>query len=68
MAIKCTKCPKNIYRYIPTFSIPRPSKIYPNWEFWFRNISSGNPVSELVQKWFGHTNKIFTGFSSLNIN
>jgi hypothetical protein len=26
-----------------TFSIPRPSKIYPNWDFWFKNKASGNP-------------------------
>jgi hypothetical protein len=25
---------------IPTFSIPRPSKIYPHWDFWFENIPS----------------------------
>jgi hypothetical protein len=28
---------------MPTFSIPRPSKIYPNRDFWFENIPSGNP-------------------------
>jgi hypothetical protein len=28
---------------IPAFSIPRPSKIYPNWDFWYENIPSGNP-------------------------
>jgi hypothetical protein len=22
------------------------SKIYPNWDFWFENKPSGNPVSE----------------------
>jgi hypothetical protein len=27
---------------IPTSLIARPSKIYPNWDFWFENISSGN--------------------------
>jgi hypothetical protein len=27
---------------IPTSSIARPSKIYPNWDFWFENIPSGN--------------------------
>jgi hypothetical protein len=47
MAKKCmyqmdkifSKRPKNI----PTFSIPRPSKIYPSWDFWFENKPSGNP-------------------------
>jgi hypothetical protein len=29
---------------IPTFSITRPFKVYPNWDFWYGNtISSGNP-------------------------
>jgi hypothetical protein len=27
---------------IPTFFIPRPSQIYPNFDFWFENIPSGN--------------------------
>jgi hypothetical protein len=27
---------------IPTSSIARPSKIYPNLDFWFENIPSGN--------------------------
>jgi hypothetical protein len=31
---------------IPTFSIPRPSKIYPNKDFWFGNIASGNPGTD----------------------
>jgi hypothetical protein len=30
---------------VPTSSIARPSKIYPNWDFWFENIPSGNPGS-----------------------
>jgi hypothetical protein len=25
------------------FSIAKPSKIYPNWDFWFENKPSGNP-------------------------
>jgi hypothetical protein len=29
---------------IQTFSIPRPSKIYPNLDFWLENIPSGNPT------------------------
>jgi hypothetical protein len=28
---------------IPTSSMERPSKIYPNWYFWPENMSSGNP-------------------------
>jgi hypothetical protein len=28
---------------IKTFSIPRPSKMYPNWDFWSENKPSGNP-------------------------
>jgi hypothetical protein len=28
---------------IPTFSIPRPSKIYHNCDFWFENMPFGNP-------------------------
>jgi hypothetical protein len=26
-----------------TPSIPSRSKVYPNWNFWFENIPSGNP-------------------------
>jgi hypothetical protein len=29
------------YNILP-FSIPRPSKIDPNWDFWFENKPSGN--------------------------
>jgi hypothetical protein len=28
---------------IPPSPISRPYKIYPNWNFWFENILSGNP-------------------------
>jgi hypothetical protein len=31
-----------------TFSIPRPSKIYPNWGFWYENKPSGNPALDVV--------------------
>jgi hypothetical protein len=31
---------------IPTSSIARPSKIYPNFDFWFENIPSGSTVSQ----------------------
>jgi hypothetical protein len=27
-----------------SFSIPRPSKFYPKWDFWFENKASGNPA------------------------
>jgi hypothetical protein len=30
---------------ITTFSIPKSSKIYQNWDFCFENIPSGNPES-----------------------
>jgi hypothetical protein len=30
---------------IPTSSIASPSKIYPNLDFWFENVPSGNPVT-----------------------
>jgi hypothetical protein len=29
---------------IPTSSIAKPFQIYPNWDFWFENMPSGNPV------------------------
>jgi hypothetical protein len=38
--VKWTKCPYNI----PSSSIARSSKIYPNWDFWFENKPSGNPA------------------------
>jgi hypothetical protein len=46
MAIKYTKCRKIDLTAIkiPTSFIARLSKIYPNWDFWFENIPSGNPA------------------------
>jgi hypothetical protein len=38
MAVIYSKRPKNL----PTFSISRLSKIYPDRDFWFENIPSGN--------------------------
>jgi hypothetical protein len=31
---------------MPTFPIQKPSKIYPNWDFWFETKPSGNPGLE----------------------
>jgi hypothetical protein len=56
MAAKYTKWPQNIpngrkiyqmaIKYAPYSIIARPSKIYPNWEFWFETIPPGNPASD----------------------
>jgi hypothetical protein len=47
MTVKYSKWPKNI----SAFSILRPSKIYPNWDFWFENKPSGNPgLAEGIEK------------------
>jgi hypothetical protein len=43
MGVKYTKRRWNI----PTFSILRPSKIYPNWDFWFENVPSCNPTAQV---------------------
>jgi hypothetical protein len=40
MSVKYSKWPKNM----STCSNLRPSKIYPNWDFWFEKKPSGNPV------------------------
>jgi hypothetical protein len=39
MSVKYAKWPYNI----STFSNLGPSKIYPNWDFWFEKKTSGNP-------------------------
>jgi hypothetical protein len=41
---KFTKQPQNI----PTSSVAMPSKIYPNWDFWFENKPCGNPDEVFV--------------------
>jgi hypothetical protein len=33
-----------------TFSIPRASKLYPNWNIWYENNPSGNPVTVYALK------------------
>jgi hypothetical protein len=43
MAVKYIDQYTNRQKYIPRFSIARPSKIYPNSDFWFENKPSGNP-------------------------
>jgi hypothetical protein len=40
----------------PIFSITRPSKIYPNWEVWYENITSGN----LDNQHYHHFQQIIT--------
>jgi hypothetical protein len=32
-------------------TISRPSKIYPNWNFWLENKTSGNPGLKALCKW-----------------
>jgi hypothetical protein len=47
MAIKYTNWQQNRpngHKNLPTSFIARLSKIYPNWDFWFENIPSGNPA------------------------
>jgi hypothetical protein len=39
------KIPNGHNIYTPTSFIAIPSKIYPNWNFWFENKPSGNPAS-----------------------
>jgi hypothetical protein len=54
MLVKYSKLPD----FITTFSIPRSSKIYPNWDFWSEKKPSGNPggavkfILEIVKKMF----------------
>jgi hypothetical protein len=45
--INYAKCPQNILNYhkISLFYHLRPSKICPNWNFWFEKKPSGNPLS-----------------------
>jgi hypothetical protein len=53
MVTKYTKWPQNIpndrkidQMAIKYTNIARPSKIYPNWDFWLQNMPSGNPARE----------------------
>jgi hypothetical protein len=50
MAIKYVKFGKKYKKLllnVPIFSIQWPSKIYLNWNIWFKNIPSGNPAWNL---------------------
>jgi hypothetical protein len=42
MAVNYSKWSKTI----TNLCIPRPSKFYQNWDFWFENKPSGNPVTQ----------------------
>jgi hypothetical protein len=49
MSIKYTEYPlkrPNVHKiYLPYIFHSKPSKIYPNLDFWFENIPSGNPAA-----------------------
>jgi hypothetical protein len=47
--------------YIPRFSIARPTKIYPSWDFWFENKPSGNP-GHLDESWVDEMITILADF------
>jgi hypothetical protein len=47
--------PNGLIHNRPTSSIARPSKIYPNYDFWFENIPSGSPGHRLGTS--AHDNK-----------
>jgi hypothetical protein len=50
-----------------TFTILRPSKIYPNWDFGFENIPSGKPATKMynskIEYFIGSLTQIFVGSS-----
>jgi hypothetical protein len=46
---------------IPSFTIHRPSKIDPNWDFWFENKPSGNP--DQFQAWKNFNGKFSSRLS-----
>jgi hypothetical protein len=63
MPVIYSKWPYNV----PTLSIPRPSKIYPKWDFWFENKPSGNPDAGWLGVIFERTNN-FLGAMALLVN
>jgi hypothetical protein len=50
---------------IPTSSIARPYKIYPNWDFCFENIPSGNTAFNDSELWSALHGLIFLFFRIL---
>jgi hypothetical protein len=50
---------------IPTSSIARPYKIYPNWDFCFENIPSGNTAFNDSELWSALHGLIFLFFSDI---
>jgi hypothetical protein len=60
MTTKCTKWPLNMpsgrkidkmaINKMATITIARPSKIYPNWDFWFEHKPSGNPDFKILKE------------------
>jgi hypothetical protein len=61
-AINETKWPYNItngHKIYKHFFFLGPSKIYPNFDFWFENKPSGNPVQKLEKEVFLKKEKQF---------
>jgi hypothetical protein len=62
---KCTKSTQNFPNGLKISQISllkmfqmanlRPSKLYPNWDFWFENKPSGNPALEVPEQIFLRT-------------
>jgi hypothetical protein len=58
MATKYSKLPRNIpncnkiYQIGTKYTNISHCKIYPNWDFWFENMPSGNPVKEVLHACF----------------
>jgi hypothetical protein len=68
MAVKYIKWTCYIGNVIPTFSIARPSKIYPNLDFWFENIPSGNPGPQISTMADNLKNRILPYLSEASFN
>jgi hypothetical protein len=65
--VKMQNCPKKFkWPYnMQTFSIPRPPKIYPNWDFWFEKIPSGNPGTKGLENTFSTKDIVLTKQSNV---